>query len=45
LTRTGTAPPLGHLDGGAAPIVTFVEEGLRPLRRIWTDNEVAAEGP
>ena len=24
-----------YLDGGVHPIATYVEEGLRPLRRIW----------
>ena len=24
-----------YLDGGIHPIATYVEEGMRPLRRIW----------
>ena len=25
-----------YLDGGIHPIARYVEEGLRPLRRIWS---------
>jgi hypothetical protein len=24
-----------HLDGGSKPIADYVDEGLRPLRRLW----------
>jgi AcrR family transcriptional regulator len=34
-----------HLDGGTAPIAKYVEDGLRPLRRIWGSGEPADEIP
>jgi AcrR family transcriptional regulator len=33
-----------HLDGGVRPIATYVEEGLRPLRRIWS-TPAEPDGP
>jgi AcrR family transcriptional regulator len=27
-----------HLDGGKRPIADYVDEGLRPLRRIWSTD-------
>jgi len=34
-----------HLDGGTAPIAKYVEDGLRPLRRIWGSGEPGDEVP
>jgi AcrR family transcriptional regulator len=30
-----------YLDGGDRPIADYVEEGMRPLRRIWASSERA----
>jgi hypothetical protein len=27
-----------HADGGVRPIATYVEEGLQPLRKIWSNT-------
>jgi hypothetical protein len=27
-----------HLDGGKRPIADYVDDGLRPLRRIWSTD-------
>ena len=34
-----------HLEGGTAPIAKYVEDGLRPLRRIWGSGEPGDEVP
>ena len=34
-----------YLDGGDRPIAKYVEDGLRPLRRIWGSGEPGDEVP
>jgi AcrR family transcriptional regulator len=31
-----------YLDGGDRPIATYVEDGLEPLRRVWSADEVSS---
>jgi AcrR family transcriptional regulator len=33
-----------YLDGGIHPIAHYVEEGLRPLRRVWSTPDESAAG-